>query len=175
MGGTAQAVAAGAAMALRAARAGGIRARAWAGCEGCGLNHSAAQTLWSEGAGVRGPAKSGSTRHQIPGLEAALRKEARAWHRRRQPHTSSYPAGVLREQGWSYRRNVPWDSSACVPVWGAWSREPMRVRLLLSPLLLPTASAPRPSPLLRPFFLLLGLGVEENAPWAPPSPGGDTI
>lgn len=87
-------------MGLRKARAGGVRGRA--GCEGYRVSHLAAQTLGSEGAGVLGPARPGSTRHK-----ATLWEEAGPWH-----HASPTPP-VPQEQGWSPRRNVAWNLSKC--------------------------------------------------------------
>lgn len=49
-------------MELRGARLAGVRDRA--GCEGCRVSHSPAQMLQSEGEGVWGLARPGSTRHQ---------------------------------------------------------------------------------------------------------------
>lgn len=47
---------------------------------------------------------------------------------------------LCQELEWGHRRNMAWDFSMCVPLWGVGSREPLR------PLSYPS------SPLLRPFF-----------------------
>lgn len=89
-------------MELRVARSGGVRGRA--GCEGCGVSHSPAQILWNEGRRM-GPARPGGTRHQdsrqggspVEGGEAVV---------------------LCQELGWGHRRNMAWDFSMCVPLWG---------------------------------------------------------
>lgn len=61
-----------------------------------------------------------------------------------------------------------------VKMWAVGSREPDGGEGQAAlPHLLPTPSCS--PPLLRLFFLPAWLGVEKNAPWASPSPGGVTI
>lgn len=81
------------------------------------------------------------------------------------PHSRS-PARCAPGAGVGPRRNVAWDPPLCGSVWGVGSREPsggegQSAPAVLSchlPLLHPTR------PLLKPFFLPVWPGVEENAP-----------